>query len=118
MKHPKYAEDSRNIRLAFANDGFNPYRMQNVSYSIWPGICIPLNFPPSMCMKQSNSILSFLIPGKHSPGSDMNLYCEALINDLLDMFENGVRTYDASRGEYFQLRAAILWTITDFPGLG
>ena len=48
----------------------------------------------------------------------MNLYCEALINDLLDMFESGVRTYDASSGEYFELRAAILWTITDFPGLG
>jgi hypothetical protein len=117
-KHPKFAEDSRNIRLAFASDGFNPYRMQNVSYSIWPGICIPLNFPPSMCMKQSNFILSFLIPGKEAPGSDMNLYCEPLVNDLLDMFEYGVRTYDASRGEFFQLRAAILWTITDFPGLG
>jgi len=24
----------------------------------------------------------------------------------------------ASKGEYFQLRAAIIWTITDFPGLG
>jgi hypothetical protein len=29
-----------------------------------------------------------------------------------------VRTYDASKGEYFQLRAAMLWTITDYPGLG
>ena len=44
--------------------------------------------------------------------------CEPLVNDLLDMIEHGVRTYDASRGEFFQLRAAILWTITDFPGLG
>ena len=96
MKHPKFTEDSRNIRLAFASDGFNPYRMQNVSYSIWPGICIPLNFPPSMCMKQSNFILSFLIPGKEALGSDMNLYCEPLVNDLLDMIEHGVRTYDAS----------------------
>jgi hypothetical protein len=34
------------------------------------------------------------------------------------MLVNGVRTYDASKGEYFQLRAAILWTITDYPGLG
>jgi len=69
-------------------------------------------------MKQSNFILSFLIPGKEALGSDMNLYCEPLVNDLLDMIEHGVRTYDASRGEFFQLRAAILWTITDFPGLG
>jgi hypothetical protein len=34
------------------------------------------------------------------------------------MFVNGVRTYDASKGEYFQLRATIIWTITDYPSLG
>ena len=69
-------------------------------------------------MKQSNFILSFLIPGKDSPCGNFDLFCQPIVNDLLDMFENGVRTYDASRGEYFQLRAAVLWTITDFPGLG
>jgi hypothetical protein len=117
-KHQLFASDSRNIRLAFATDGFNPYRGMNVSYSIWPGICIPYNFPPSMCMKQSNFILSLLIPGRHAPGSDMDVYFQPLVYDLLDMFENGVRTYDSSKREFFQLRAAILWTITDFPGLG
>ena len=50
-KHKEFAKDSRNIRLAFATDGFNPFRTMNVSYSMWPGICIPYNFPPSMCMK-------------------------------------------------------------------
>jgi hypothetical protein len=34
------------------------------------------------------------------------------------MFVNGVKIYDASKGEYFQLHATIIWTITDFPGLG
>ena len=48
----------------------------------------------------------------------MDVYYQPLVYDLLDMFENGVRTYDASKGEYFQLRAIVLWTITDFPGLG
>jgi len=118
LKHPEFAKDSRNIRLAFATDGFNPYRTQSISYSIWPGICIPYNFPPSMCMKQSNFILSLLIPGKHAPGSDMDVFLQPLVDDLLDMFVKGVRTYDASKGEYFQLRAAVLWTIIDFPGLG
>ena len=117
-KHKEFAKDSRNIRLAFATDGFNPFRTMNVSYSVWPGICIPYNFPPSMCMKQSNFILSLLIPGKYGPSSDMDVYYQPLVYDLLDIFENGVRTYDASKGEYFQLRAIVLWTITDFPGLG
>jgi len=48
----------------------------------------------------------------------MDIYFEPLVDDLKDMFENGVRTYDASKGEHFQLRATILWTITGFPGLG
>jgi hypothetical protein len=65
-----------------------------------------------MCMKDSNFIMSMLIPSQSSPAGDMD------VHDLLDMFVNGVRTYDASKGEYFQLRAAILWTIPDFPGLG
>jgi len=69
-------------------------------------------------MKQSNFILSLLIPGKHAPGSDMDVFLQPLVDDLLDMFVKGVITYDASKGEYFQLRAAVLWTITDFPGLG
>jgi hypothetical protein len=74
-----FAKDNRNIRLAFATDGFNPYRGMNVSYNIWSGICVPYNFPPSMCMKQSNFILSLLIPGRHAPGSDMDVYSSHLM---------------------------------------
>jgi hypothetical protein len=80
-RHPEFSADSRNIRLAYATDGFNPFRMNNVSYSVWPGICIPLNFPPSMCMKQSNFILSTLIPGKRAPGCDMDLFLQPLLYD-------------------------------------
>jgi hypothetical protein len=94
-KYPKFADDCRNIRLAFSTDGFNPYRTKNVSYNIWPGILIPLNFSPSMCMKDSNFIMSVLIPGRSSPGSDMDVYFQPLVHDLLDMFVNSVRTYDA-----------------------
>jgi hypothetical protein len=103
-----FVEDNRNICLAFATDSFNPYRGKNVSYNIWPGICIPCNFPPSMCMKQSIFIPSLLIPGRHAPGSDMDVYFQPLVDDLLDIFEKGVRTYDSSKKEFFQLRAAVL----------
>lgn len=54
-------------------------------------------------MKQSSFILSLLIPRKYGPGSDMDVYYQPLVADLLDMFEKGVRTYDASKREYFQL---------------
>ena len=48
----------------------------------------------------------------------MDVYFQPLLYDLLDMFINGVRTYDPSKGEHFRLCAAILWTITDVLGLG
>lgn len=70
----------------------------------WPGIC----FPPSMCIKQSNFILSLLIPGRRGLASDIDVYLQPLIYDLLDMYKNGVRTYDASRGEFFQFKAVVL----------
>lgn len=60
--HPEFAKDSRNIRLALASDGFNPFRSMNCSYSIWPVVLIPLNLPPWMCMKQSNFFSFFANP--------------------------------------------------------
>jgi hypothetical protein len=69
-------------------------------------------------MKQTNFILSLVIPGPKAPGADMDVYLEPLVNDMVDMFVDGVRTYDASKDECFQLRAAILCSITDLPGLG
>ena len=35
-----------------------------------------------------------------------------------ELWEIGVETYDASKGENFQMRAALLWTINDFPAYG
>ena len=86
--HPKFSEDSRNMRLAITADGFNPYRsMYCSSYSIWPVMLIPLNLPPWLCMKQPNFILSLLIPGPKSPGEDMDVYLVPLIDDMVEMFE-------------------------------
>jgi hypothetical protein len=48
----------------------------------------------------------------------MDVFLQPLVDDLLDMFVKGVITYDASKGKYFQLWEAVLWTITDFLGLG
>jgi hypothetical protein len=61
-------------------------------------------------MKQANFILSLLIPGPKAAASDMDVYLEPLIDDMRDMFVDGVRTVDASTGECFQLRGAILCT--------
>lgn len=61
-----FAKDARNIRLGIATDGFNPFGNMSSSYSMWPVFVIPYNFPPWMCMNQSNFMMSLLIPGKKS----------------------------------------------------
>ncbi|XP_058774236.1 uncharacterized protein LOC131648500 [Vicia villosa] len=114
--HAEFADESRNIRLGLASDGFNPFRTMNLSYSTWPVVLIPYNFPPWWCMKAEYSMLSLLIPGPFSPGNNIDVYLQPLIEELKVLWDLGVETYDASLNQTFQIRAALLWTISDFPG--
>ncbi|XP_027156993.1 uncharacterized protein LOC113758246 [Coffea eugenioides] len=114
--HPEFSQDSRNVRLGLASDGFNPFKNMSSTHSTWPVILMPYNLPPWMCMKQPNFILSLLIPSPFAPGNNIDIYLKPLIAELKELWDVGVNTYDASRKENFQLRAALLWTISDFPG--
>lgn len=58
-----------------------------------------------------------IIPGPNSPGNKIDVYLEPLIEELKIMWENGVDTYNASKGERFKMRDVVLWTISYFPGL-
>ncbi|WVZ85684.1 LOW QUALITY PROTEIN: hypothetical protein U9M48_032579 [Paspalum notatum var. saurae] len=77
---------------------------------------VPYNLPPWICMKQTSLLLSMTIPGPNSPGNDVDVYLQPLIDELLELL-GGVTTFDASSQEYFPLRATLLWTINDFPAL-
>ncbi|WVZ49393.1 hypothetical protein U9M48_000759, partial [Paspalum notatum var. saurae] len=113
-KHPEFAADSRNIRLAFATDGFNPFRTMNcLAWYLYSLQLSTFNVHEAIKFHPF-----FADSGRNGPGSDMDIYYQPLVDDLLDMFINGVRTYDALKGEFFQLWVVVLWTITDFPGLG
>ncbi|XP_068486941.1 uncharacterized protein [Phaseolus vulgaris] len=118
FKHPQFSSDPRNVRLGLATDGFNPYGNLSTSHSIWPVVLIPYNLPPWMCMKQSSFILSMIIPGKRAPGNDIDVYLQPLIEELKELWNTGVKTFDSYGNEVFDMHAAILWTISDFPGLG
>jgi hypothetical protein len=58
-----------------------------------------------------------LIPGPKSPGDKIHVFFEPLLEDLKDIFQNDMSTYDASRDELFDLRGAVLMTTSDLPGL-
>ena len=46
-KHPNKAAEARNVRVALATDGFNPYGQLSAPYTCWPVFVIPLNLPPA-----------------------------------------------------------------------
>ncbi|KAL6272516.1 hypothetical protein ACE6H2_023208 [Prunus campanulata] len=63
-------------------------------------------------------MLTILISGPKQPGNDIDVYLEPLIDDLKSLWDGIRGVYDAHIGEYFTLRAALLWTINDFPAYG
>ena len=116
-KYPDFASDVRNVRLGLATDGFNPFGMGTL-HSTWPVVLMPYNLPPSMCMKKEFNMLTLLIPGPKSPGKCLSVFMEPLIDELLSLWQTGVCTFDRHAQSTFVMRASVLWTISDFPGLG
>ncbi|XP_028086513.1 uncharacterized protein LOC114287384 [Camellia sinensis] len=87
----------------------------NVAHNSWPIIVMPYNFPPWLCMKQPHMMMILLIDGPSSPGNNIDVYLRLLVDELNELWENGVQTYDAETNQMFQLYAVLLWTINDFP---
>ncbi|GKD88333.1 hypothetical protein Tco_1363840, partial [Tanacetum coccineum] len=48
------------------------------------------------------------------PTKDIDVYLQPLIKELQELWK-GVWTKDAATGTYFEMKAALLWTINDFP---
>ena len=92
-----FAADPRSVRLGLASDGFNPFGMLNVTYTTWPVILMPYNLPPWLCFKQSYWMMAMLIPGPKSPGINIDVYLQPLIDELKDLWDNGVTAWDAKK---------------------
>jgi hypothetical protein len=113
--YPEFVSDPRNVRLGLVSDGFNPFGMLNVTYTTWPLILIPYNLPPWLCLKEPFWMMSMLIPGPKSPGQNIDVYLQPMIDELYDLWVNGVETWDAKEKKNFKFHAILLWAINDFP---
>ncbi|CAL2253813.1 unnamed protein product [Prunus armeniaca] len=49
------------------------------------------------------------------PSRSIDVYLRSLVDELKDLWTNGVRTYDKATGKMFTLRVAVMWTVNDFP---
>jgi hypothetical protein len=63
-------------------------------------------------MRPEFMFLSTVIPSPSSPGWITNVCLRPLIDS------SGALTYDISRKIFFVIRAALMWTINDFPAYG
>ena len=106
-KHSWFAQDPRNVRLGLATNGFNRFGNMNNSYSMWPVIVFPYNLLPWKCMKEPFLMMSLLIPGPKAPGKDIDVYLRPLVEELKELWDVGVATYDVSKGQHFRMHAAV-----------
>jgi len=116
--HPHFSAESRNVRLGLCTDGFNPFGSFAASYSCWPVILTVYNLPPGMCMRPEFMFLSTIIPGPRSPRRNIDVCLRLLIDELAQLWSPGALIYDISRKQNFLMRAALMWTINDFPAYG
>ncbi|KAA0067937.1 uncharacterized protein E6C27_scaffold138G001090 [Cucumis melo var. makuwa] len=85
---PNFASDSQNVRLGLASNGFNLFDHMSTLYR----------------------------PRSH--GREINVYLQPFIEELKELWNFDVCTYDSLPSQFFQLHAALLWTINDFPTYG
>jgi len=116
--YPNFAAEPRNVRLGLCTDGFTPFNQSATPYSCWPVIVTPYNLPPELCMTTPYMFLTLIIPGPHNPKNNIDVFLQPLIDELKLLWNEGVLTYDISKQQNFNMKAALMWTINDFPAYG
>ena len=61
-------------------------------------------------------LLLILVPT--SPGNDIDVYLQPLVEELKELWDVGVKTFDVSSKKSFQMHASLLWIINDFLAYG
>ncbi|XP_071704598.1 uncharacterized protein [Rutidosis leptorrhynchoides] len=93
-ENSEFAKEPRNVRLGLVSDGFSPFGNMSVSHTTWPVVLMPYNLPPWLCMKKPFLFLSLLILGPSAPGKNIDVYMQPLVDELKELWDNGVNTYE------------------------
>ena len=112
--HPLFAKESCNIWLGLSTDGFTPFCHVAAPYSCWSIFITLYNLPPRMYMKEHNIFLTLVIPRPWYLGRNIDVYLRPLVDELRVLWSDGIHTYDVSKKQNFVMKAALMWTISDF----
>ena len=67
-----------------------------------------------MCMEAENIMLTLLIPGPTAPGNNIGVYLAPLIDDLKDLWAEGIEVYDSFAKENFTPRAFVITLMSQY----
>ncbi|CAL9012815.1 unnamed protein product, partial [Prunus brigantina] len=81
------------------------YRMLNLCFNYFLGVFKRM-LPTGNCLPKDH---------RQAQKVSIDVYLRPLVDELKDLWTNGVRTYDKATGKMFTLRAAVMWTVNDFP---
>jgi len=62
--------------------------------------------------------LSLLILGPRNPKGNLDIYMQPLIEEVTHFWEVGIMTFDIARKQNFNMKVAMMWTVSDFPAYG
>lgn len=66
-------------------------------------------------MQDHFMFLTLIIPGAKIPKEKFDVFLQPLIEELKKLWEVGVSTYDVSKKEKFQMKAVLLWSVSNIP---
>jgi len=71
-----------------------------------------------MYMTTPFMFLTYVIPSPKNPKNKLDVYLQPFIDELKELWDVGVKTYEISTRQIFQMKAACMRTINDFPAFG
>ena len=110
-EHAWFFRESRNIILLMNADGASV--CQDDSKQCFPILCEILNFPPHIRIKYDNLLWFGMCSGKPKP----EILFTKFVEELIDLWENGVLVWDASNGEIFRCHVMLYGIVMDYKGL-
>jgi hypothetical protein len=113
-KYPEFHEDPRNIRFALNTDGMNPFDDRTSTHNTWLVILSIYNLPPWLCQKRKYLLLTIIILGPKALGIDIDVFLEPLMQEMVTLWNHGVKLWDELAKSTFTCKAIIFVTITDY----
>jgi hypothetical protein len=93
----------------------NPFGENRTVHGTWPVILTMYNILTWLCHERKYLILSILIQGLKQDDIDIDVFLEPLMEDMVKLWNEGVRMWDQYQQVYFTLKAIIFVCIHDAP---